>query len=472
MITQNLAQKQRLKILPQQIQLLNFFQLNSLELEHRIQQELEENPILEEKKDDDAESADKFSKEEVQDYQGYDEYGYDDIPDYKLEYRNYLPDEKCVNRPVADVTDFRKEVKQQFQLVASNEREILIGNYLIDSLDDNGLLSLGLEQLAEDYSFKNNIWLETEEIAEVLCKIQALDPVGIGSRDIGECLLIQLQRMNTKRPDVKKAIVLIKDYYADLKSRNLEKIKDQLKIDEEELKIVLQLLSCLKMKPVAESAHSMVNQYIAPDFIITFDGDEVEVQLYRQRANNLFINTTWKQELETNLNASKDKDTMQYLKNKLQSAQWFISAVKEREHNMLRVMKAIVDMQKAYFIDGDIRLLKPMILKNIADQVGLDISTVSRITSNKYAETHFGTILLKDLFTEGIINGEGKAISNRVIQNAIEEVIETEDKKTPYTDQQLVAILANRGFAVARRTIAKYREQLHIPVAQLRSVWA
>lgn len=472
MITQNLSQKQRLKILPQQIQLLNFFQLNSLELEHRILQELEENPILEEKKEDDGEAADKYSKDDVQDYKGFDEYGYDDIPDYKLEYRNYLPDENCMNRPVADVTDFRKDVKQQFQLIAESERELLIGYYLIDSLDDNGLLSIGLQQVAEDYSFKDNMWTETEEVEAILQKIQTLDPVGIGSRDIGECLLRQLQRMNTRRPDVKKAITLIADCYADLKSRNLEKIKDHLKIDDEELKIILQLLSALKMKPVAESAHSMVNQYIAPDFIVSFEGDEVEVQLYRQRANNLFINTTWKQELERSLNTSKDKDAAQYLKNKLQSAQWFISAVKEREHNMLRVMRAIVEMQKTYFIEGDVRLLKPMILKNIAEQVGLDISTVSRITSNKYAETHFGTILLKDLFTEGIINEHGTAISNRVIQNAIEEVIEAEDKKTPYTDQQLVTILANRGFAVARRTIAKYREQLHIPVAQLRSVWA
>ncbi|MFT3825413.1 MAG: RNA polymerase factor sigma-54 [Chitinophagaceae bacterium] len=468
MMNQQLSQKQKLKILPQQIQLLNFFQLNSLELEHRITQELEENPLLEEKKEDEVPLDEKYSKDSVKDYQDWDEYGYDDIPDYKLEYRNYLPDENTMDRPVAESSDFRRDLKQQFQLMVNTQEELEIGNYLIDSLNECGMLDLELERIAEDYSFKNKVWIEEEKLLSVLEKIQQLDPPGIGSRDTRECLLLQLQQFNKKRPDIKIALELMNNWYNDLKSRNLEKIKSQLNIDEEELRIVLQLLASLKMKPIAETVDQWSNQYIIPDFVVTLNGDEPEVHLYRQRSDGLFINMAWKESL---MQSTKDKEAVQYCKNKLQSAQWFITAVKEREGNMLNVMKAILKLQKDYFREGDIKLLKPMILKNVADIVGLDISTVSRIASNKYAETHFGTILLKDIFTEGIINEEGKAISNRVIQEAIGEVIESEDKKTPYTDQQLVVVLARKGFSVARRTIAKYREQMHIPVAQLRGVW-
>ncbi len=467
-MNQQLSQKQKLKILPQQIQLLNFFQLNSLELEHRITQELEENPLLEDKKEDDVSLDEKMSKDSVKDFQDWEEYGYDDIPDYKLEYRNYLPDENSLQRPVAEASDFRQDLKQQLQLMVNTTEELELGNYIIDSLNECGMLDLELERLAEDYSFKNKIWVEVEQMQLALNKIQQLDPAGIGSRDTRECLLLQLQQMNTKQPDVKMAIELLSNWYNDLKSRNLEKIKSQLHIDEEELRIVLQLLASLKMKPIAETVDSWSSQYIIPDFVVTLNGDEPEVHLYRQRSDALFINMAWKENL---LQGTKDREAVQYCKNKLQSAQWFITAVKEREGNMLKVMKAILKLQKDYFREGDIKLLKPMILKNVADIVGLDISTVSRIASNKYAETHFGTILLKDIFTEGIINEEGKAISNRVIQEAIEEVIDSEDKRTPYTDQQLVVVLARKGFSVARRTIAKYREQMHIPVAQLRGVW-
>lgn len=467
-MNQQLSQKQKLKILPQQIQLLNFFQLNSLELEHRITQELEENPLLEDKKEEDVSLDEKLSKDSVKDFQDWEEYGYDDIPDYKLEYRNYLPDENSLQRPVAEASDFRQDLKQQLQLMVNTTEELELGNYIIDSLNECGMLDLELERLAEDYSFKNKIWVEVEQMQLALNKIQQLDPAGIGSRDTRECLLLQLQQMNTKQPDVKMAIELLSNWYNDLKSRNLEKIKSQLHIDEEELRIVLQLLASLKMKPIAETVDPWSSQYIIPDFVVTLNGDEPEVHLYRQRSDALFINMAWKENL---LQGTKDREAVQYCKNKLQSAQWFITAVKEREGNMLKVMKAILKLQKDYFREGDIKLLKPMILKNVADIVGLDISTVSRIASNKYAETHFGTILLKDIFTEGIINEEGKAISNRVIQEAIEEVIDSEDKRTPYTDQQLVVVLARKGFSVARRTIAKYREQLHIPVAQLRGVW-
>jgi RNA polymerase sigma-54 factor len=473
MINQRLAQKQRLKILPQQIQLLNFFHLNTLELEQRIQQEMEENPLLEDQKTEFESIADKFNKDTVQDYQDWEEYGYDDIPDYKLEYNNYLHDEKIPERPIVNQYDYRKSLKEQYKLGCDDGEEIELANYIIDSLNDYGLIDQGLEEMAEDISFKQNKWVEKDAINSVLVKIQQLEPVGVGARSIRECLLIQLNRLNIKRPDVKMAIRLLENHFTDLHNRNMDKIKLHLQVDEEELKIILQLIATLKMKPICEEQEAVnVNQNILPDFIVTRNGDEIEVQLYRNRSESFNINTSWKQMAEGTKQVTTDKSALQYMKNKLQSAQWFISAVQQREATMLKIMRSIVELQRDYFLTGDINLLQPMILKNVAEIVGVDISTVSRITCNKYAETPFGLLLLKDLFTEGIANEKGLVISNKVIQSAIEDVIETEDKHNPYTDQQLVTILLQKGFSVARRTVAKYREQLQIPVSHVRGLWA
>ncbi|HVG12894.1 MAG TPA: RNA polymerase factor sigma-54 [Flavisolibacter sp.] len=473
MINQSLAQKQRLKILPQQIQLLNFFHLNTLELEQRIQQELEDNPLLDDQKSDFEELADKFSKDNVQDYQDWEEHGYDDIPDYKLEYSNYLHDDKVPERPLSSGYDYRKLLKEQYKISCTDEKEVELAEYIIDSLNENGLMEQGLTELAEDLSFKHHQWVEAEDVLIVLKRIQHLDPVGVGARNVRECLLIQLGRMNCKRPDVKMAIRLLEHHFTDLHNRNMDKIKNHLKIDDEELKIVLQLISTLKMKPVCEQEDGVNgNQNILPDFIIIQSGDILEVQLYKHRSESLSINSSWKQMAEGSKQVNTDKSALQYLRNKLQSAQWFISAVQQREATMLKIMRAIVHLQYDYFLSGDINLLKPMILKNIAEIVGVDISTVSRITCNKYVESPFGLLLLKNLFTEGIANEQGQVISNKVIQSAIEDVIETEDKHNPYTDQQLVNILAQKGFSVARRTVAKYREQLQIPVSHVRGLWA
>jgi RNA polymerase sigma-54 factor len=473
MINQHLAQKQRLKILPQQIQLLNFFHLNTLELEQRISQEIEDNPLLEDQKNEFEPLAEKFNKDSVQDYQDWEEYGYDDIPDYKTEYGNYLHNDKVPERPVVGGYDYRKALKDQYKLGTDDEREIELAEFIIDSLNDSGLMEQNLQDLAEDISFKHNKWVEALEIELILEKIQQLDPVGIGARSIKECLLIQLHRLNTKRPDVRIAVRLLEEHFTDLHNRNMDKIKAHLAIDEEELKIVLRLIASLKMRPVCELQEGVnINQNILPDFIVTRNGDTIEVSLYRLRSESLSINSSWKEMAENNAKVTTDKSAVQYIKNKLQSAQWFIHAVQQRESTMLKIMRAIVQMQYDYFMTGDINQLKPMILKNIAEMVSVDISTVSRITCNKYAETPFGLLLLKDLFTEGIANQTGQVISNKVIQSAIEEVIETEDKHNPYTDQQLVKILSQKGFSVARRTVAKYREQLQIPVSHVRGLWA
>ena len=473
MINQHLGQKQRLKILPQQIQLLNFFHLNTLELEQRILQEIEDNPLLEDQKNEFDTDVEKFNKDSVQDYQDWEEYVYDDIPDYKLEYNNYLHNDKLPERPVVGGHDYREALKDQYKLTTDDTKEIELAEFIIDSLNEFGIMDQTVEALAEDFSFKQNKWAEPVSFEMILEKIQQLEPVGIGARSIKECLLIQLYRMNVKRPDVRTAIKLLEENFTDLHNRNMDKIKLHLSIDEEELKIVLKLIASLKMKPVCELQEGVnSNQNILPDFIIIRNADSIDVSLYKQRSESLNINSSWKEMAEKNARITTDKPALQYIKNKLQSAQWFIHAVQQRESTMVKIMKSIVQVQYDYFMTGDINLLKPMILKNIAEMVGVDISTVSRITCNKYAESPFGILLLKDLFTEGIANQSGQVISNKVIQSAIEDIIATEDKQNPYTDQQLVKILSEKGFSVARRTVAKYREQLQIPVSHVRGLWA
>lgn len=472
MLQQNLSQKQHLKILPQQIQLLNLFHLNTLELEQRIQQEIEENPLLEEVKLEDDLAADKYNKDSLQDYKDYEEYVYDDFPDYKIEYENYFNSEKMPERALPEISDFRQLLKEQFECLICSEHEKMMAMHLIDSMSENGLLELSLTDIASDISFRCKQWIEASDLEAILFKIQQLEPAGVGGRSIRECLLIQLKRLNGKRPDVKMAISLLECYFNELSSRNMDKIMQALKIDEEEIRIILKLIASLKMKPIT-SLTSSANINIIPDFIINNENDELEVSLFRQRSNNLHINKLWMENVKnTETNVNIDKATRQYVRNKMNSAQWFISAIQQRESTMLNVMKAILQLQHNYFLEGDIKLIKPMILKNVADIVGVDISTVSRITSNKYVATPFGTLLLKDLFTEGISNSEGTVISNRVIQTTIEEVIEAEDKRKPYTDQQLVSILSSKGFSIARRTVAKYREILQIPVAQMRTIWS
>ena len=276
--------------------------------------------------------------------------------------------------------------------------------------------------------------------------------------------------MNTKRPDVKCAIALLQDHYNDLTHRQFEKLHHALKIDDEELRMVLNLIGTLKFAPVTEKSGSDQKNTIIPDIIVTNYGDTVQVSLYSSRSASVFVNQSLHDQLAAQV-SNKDRTAVQYIKSKLSSAEWFVNAVKQREDTMLRIMRCIVEMQHDYFIDGDIRLLKPMVLRNVAEKSGLDISTISRITSNKYADTHFGLVYLKKLFSEGIADKKGDVISNKVIQSVIEETISSEDKKHPYTDQQLVNLLSGKGYNIARRTVAKYRDLMHVPIAQIRAVW-
>ncbi len=469
MIQQNLTTKQQVRILPQQIQLLNLFHLNTLELEQRIQQELEENPILEEAKQEENSLSDKV--EVVQEFADYEEFMYDDIPDYKTEYANYFSGEEIPEKPIVQISDFRQQLKEQIQLILTCPRKLSLANYIIDSLNENGMLEISLSDLAEDMSFKFASWMEEEDLLPLLYVIQGLDPAGVGSRDIRESLILQLKRMNYSRPDVAAALKLVENHFSDLKNRQLEKIRENLRLDEDELKIVLELIASLPLYPITvRSEEPAGKNFIIPDFIVTVDGDNIEVNLAKQRSSTLYINQSWMDAVKSQCTRN-DKATGQYLKSKLQSAEWFVSAIQQRETTMLKVMRTIVKWQYEYFKEGDILLLRPMILRNIAQEVGVDISTVSRITSNKYASTPFGNILLKDLFSEGLANQEGEVISNKIVQSALEEAIAQEDKSSPLTDHQLAVILAKKGFKIARRTVAKYRELLRIPTAQMRALW-
>lgn len=470
MLSQQQTQRQQLKILPQQIQLLNLYFLNNLELEQRIRNEMEENPLLDAKESQD-ESGDDKSSDERQDFQDWEEFKYDDVPDYRAEYQNYFSQEDAPNIPIGSKTHFKDEAKQQLRLLSYNEEEMEAAEYIIDILNDQGLMDKPMMDVADDYSFLKQRVVEETILEKALSIVQTLDPIGLGARSVQDCLLIQLKSMNLKRPDVKCAFNLIQHHYNDLIHRQFEKIHHALNVDEGELRIILNFIGTLKFYPVTENnSEYEVKNTIIPDFIVTKYGDNLQVTLYNARASSVYINQSLFEQLSEQ--SSKDKGARQYVKSKLQSAQWFVNAVKQREETMMCIMQTILQMQEEYFKEGDIRLLKPMVLRNVSDKSGLDISTISRITSNKYAETHFGLVYLKDLFSEGIADKKGEVISNKVIQSVIQEAIDGEDKKHPFTDQQLVNILSAKGYNIARRTVAKYREQMRIPIAQIRSVWA
>ena len=478
MINQSNIQKQQLRILPQQIQLLNLFHLNTLELHQKIKEELEENPCLEEKntEPENDETENIINKKNEDDCKDWEEDMFDDLADAKVIYSNYLNKEIYSEKPFIQSDSFRQALKDQYRFMLNNEEDLRMADYIVDSMDENGFLSEDTDVLAENFSFKNNRWVSAAEIENMLLFLQGLEPAGIGARNVCECLILQLKRSQNAQNDswqVKKAITLLENYYVDLKNRNMPRIREALQLNEDELKEVLKLIGSLNMHPVTPAPdESFSNGYIIPDFILTVDGDIINVSLYRSSADSLTINYDWLETVNSKVgNKPVDKATQQYIKSKITSAKWFVSAIQQRECSMLKIMKAIVQWQHEYFLEGNVAFLKPMILKDIAQAVQMDISSVSRITSNKYVSTPFGLILLKDLFNEGIRTVEGDVVSNHVIKNALEEIINAEDKKSPFTDQQLVKKLSQRGYIIARRTVAKYRELLRIPTAQMRALW-
>lgn len=464
------TQKQSLKISPAQIQLLNFLQLNTLELEQHIKNELEENPILEEGIEEavnDAEKMDELgissNEDRTQDYMDWDEFKDDDVPDYRTRVNNYSDDENTYTPALVESITWRQELKEQFHLLSLSERQQLLADFLVDSLTDEGYLTYSAEALADDVSFTSGVYAEATEIKELIELLRQMEPAGLGARNLQDCLMLQLERR--QGADVALAKELVKKHFEDLAARNYEKLMKACGLTSSQLKDIIALIATLNPQPVTAGSQTetlIVKDNIVPDYIVTVDGDMIDVELNNRRIPPLRINKAYAKEV----GGTRAANT--YVNAKINAANWLIDAIQQRENTMLRSMRAIVKLQEDYFHTGDVRRLKPMVLRDVAERIQMDVSTISRVTSGKYAQTPFGVIHLKDLFTEGVMTESGEEVSNRQIQLVLAELVAKEDKHSPLNDFQLAEMLAERGYPVARITVAKYREQMDIPTASLR----
>jgi RNA polymerase sigma-54 factor len=487
------TQRQELKLSPQQIQLMKLLQLPLIELEQRIKEEMEVNPALEENAHDDYDDNepiaddsdngenDDYNDDEV-DFSKDDEFDItdylqeEDIDDYsyKLQTNNYSPDDELYEAPIVNEETFQDYLKQQLSYRNLTEEQLQIGEYVIGNLDDNGYLSRPVPNIVDDLLFTMNLATTEEAVTEVLKIIQELDPPGIGARNLQECLLIQLKRLQEENPfnDYSLSITIIKDCFDEFTRKHYDKIGKKLEVSNRELKPALDEILKLNPKPADASSTGTKNiHYITPDFFVYVHDGKVELSLDGRNMPELHVSKSYLKMLE---DFSKSKDTRnmqeaaQFVKQKIDAAKWFIDAINQRQNTLYVTMKGIIDLQEEYFLTGDETKLKPMILKDVADKVGLDISTVSRVANSKYVQTPYGTHLLKFFFSEGITNTEGEEVSTREIKKILKDAVENEDKANPMTDEQLMLLLKEKGYPIARRTVAKYREQLGIPVGRMR----
>ena len=492
-------QRQELKLSPQQIQLMKLLQLPLIELEQRIKEEIESNPALDDTESSeenepitDAEEGENYNdddngenddydddepvvnKEEEFDLTDYlpddDEYDYS----YKLQANNRSRDDEDYQAPITHEESFQDYLIQQLGYHDLTEKEEIIGEMIIGNLDDNGYLSRPIANLVDDLLFTMNIETTEDEIRKVLDVVQQLDPPGIGATDLQECLLIQLKRLQEENPynDYKLSITVIKDCFEEFTKKHYDKIAKKTGASNRQLKAALDEILKLNPKPGDSSPSSSRSMhYITPDFFISIKDDNLELSLDGRNNPDLKVNKQYVKMLD---DFSKEKESRskqeaaQFVRQKIDSAKWFIDAIRQRQHTLYITMKAIMDIQREYFLTGDDTKLKPMILKDIAEKVGLDISTISRVANSKYVQTPYGTFLLKTFFSEGITNEEGEEVSTREIKKILQDSIDSENKSKPYTDEELMAVLKEKGYPIARRTVAKYREQLGIPVARLR----
>jgi RNA polymerase sigma-54 factor len=476
MLKQRLQQKLLQKLSPQQIQMIKLLEIPAIQLEQRIKKEMEENPVLEEGSEDKTYEEEVEEPQNSQDEFSLEDYMQDDeIPSYKLSTGNYSPDEKREEIPFSLGTTFREQLKAQLGLRKLSEKQEILAEYVLGNIDDDGYLRRELEAVADDLAFSVGMESTYEEIHEVLMIIQDFDPAGVGARNLQECLLIQIERKDISVPLIEIAHKILKFHFDEFTNKHYDKIIQRLNITEKELKEALGEILKLNPKPgsSAGDAISKTFQQIVPDFIL--EENEGELQLYLNSGNvpELRVSKTYSDMIES-YNANKasaskeDKNALTFVKQKLDSAKWFIDAIKQRQNTMLLTMNAILEYQHLYFIDGEETKMRPMILKNIADKTGLDISTISRVVNSKYIQTHFGIFPLKYFFSEGLQTDSGEEVSTREIKKILSDCIEGEDKRKPLTDDKLSAILNEKGYQIARRTVAKYREQLGMPVARLR----
>ncbi len=475
MLKQSLQQKLQQKLSPLQIQVIKLLEIPTVQLEQRIKKEIEENPVLE-FENNQNEDGEPDSPEEDKSEISIDEYIQDEnIPAYKLQSRNFSKDDKYEDIPFSTGRTFHEHLTGQLGLRILDERQLQIAEYIIGNIDGDGYLRRSIDEIIDDLAFSLNMEVDEVEVIDILEIIQDFDPPGVGARDLQECLLLQIRRKDLSDPIVELAYKTLKNLFDEFTKKHYDKILKKLNIIDDELKEVLHEVLKLNPKPGSSYSNPLTKtvQHIIPDFTLDIENDEFKLSLNNRNIPELRISSTYSDMLEeysTNKkNQSKDsKDAVMFVKQKLDSAKWFIDAILQRQNTLMTVMSAILDYQKEYFKDGDEMKLRPMILKDIAEITNLDISTISRVSNSKYIQTHFGIFPLKYFFSEGMQTDNGEEVSTREIKRILQELIEAEDKHKPLTDDKLAQILKEKSYNIARRTVAKYREQLNIPVARLR----
>ena len=480
MLKQSLNFKLSQKLSPQQIQLMKLIQLPTQAFEQKIKQELEENPALDSGKEEIKDEYDEFNNTEdeydnetIETEVNIDEYLSDDeIPEYRLSANNYSIDDEDKQVPYASGTSFNQYLKTQLNTFRLSEEEREIAEFIVGSLDESGYLRRSIEDLMDDLAFTQNVYTTEEKIKEVLRTVQDLDPAGVGARSLEECLVLQLVR-KTPTKSVEQAIAILEKSFDHFSKKHYKKLMSKFHISEEELKSAIQEIESLNPKPGGSYAsNTKIVEHVVPDFTIRIVEGELELTLNGRNAPELKVSRDYSNMLK-GYKASKEKtkaqkDAVLFIKQKLDAAKWFIEAVLQRQQTLFVTMSSIMNYQKEYFLSGDERTLRPMILKDIAEEIGMDVSTVSRVANSKYVDTPYGTKLIKVFFSESMTNDQGEEVSTREIKKILETVVKEENKKKPLTDEKLAGILKEKGYPIARRTVAKYREQLDLPVARLR----
>ena len=487
MLKQSLQQKLLQKLSPQQIQFIKLLQVPTVSLDARIKEELEENPALE-----DMSLADISEKqEEYPDTDPDDDFDADRNNDEQEEFNveEYLQEDNLneygtgggqgsddeedrKEMPIAIQDSFFEKLQSQLDLLNLNEKQAIIGQQIIGSLDDDGYLRRPILSLMDDLAFSRNVMATEEEVMEILDKIQRFDPAGVAARDLQECLLIQLRKKNQENLVVQQAISIVENHLEEFTRKHYDKLERTLNVDSAQLKAIVQEILKLNPKPGDSGSVVQKQMQVIPDFHIRNNDGTLTLTLNAKNAPELRVSKSY-QEMFQHYDKSaktdkKMKEAVQFVKQKLDSAKWFIDAIKQRQQTLLKTMNAIMQYQYEFFLTGDERNLKPMILKDIADRVEMDISTVSRVANSKYVQTEFGTFLLKSFFSEAIQTESGAEVSNKEVKKILEECIANENKRKPLADEKLTEILKEKGYSIARRTVAKYREAMNIPVARLR----
>jgi RNA polymerase sigma-54 factor len=479
MLNQKLQQKLQQKLSPQQIQVIKMLEIPTMMLEQRIKEEMEENPALEmeenpeevsldnnSEEDDEGENNDEFS---IDDYFNEDEYS-----NYKYKADNYSADQETKDIPFSAGNSFHENLRQQLGLLNLNDSEMIIADFVLGNIDEDGYLRRELENIVDDIMFAQNIETNVDELKKILSVIQSLDPAGVGATSLQECLLLQIVRKQ-KTAETVTATVILRDFYNEFTKKHYDKIQQRLDIESDDLKDAIDEILKLNPKPGGaynDPLNKTGSQVITPDFTLEEQDGEYVIQLHSRNVPELKVSRAYADMLlayKANSDISKtQKEALNFVRQKLDSAKWFIDAIKQRHHTLLSTMHAIFEYQKEFFTTGDETKLKPMILKDIADKTMLDVSTISRVANSKYILTPYGIFALKYFFSEGLQNEAGEEVSSREIKKILQDSIESENKSKPYTDEQLVDVLQEKGYIIARRTIAKYREQLGLPVGRLR----